>query len=124
VYANDSLGTLDNSSTRNFTENTPPSVTATITPVSPTTLDNLTCTVGGWIDPQDAPGNYTFQWYNGTTFKFSSGLTTSTTYTLLSTNLSIGDTWNCTIRHGMDLRMELQYPQTVYQYALHDIVYC
>jgi len=97
VYANDSLGTLDNSSTRNFTENTPPSVTATITPVSPTTLDNLTCTVGGWIDPQDAPGNYTFQWYNGTTFKFSSGLTTSTTYTLLSTNLSIGDTWNCTI---------------------------
>jgi|GEM_PF-2539264 len=98
VYANNSVGIWGNSALRNFTENTKPTITAVnITPIGPGPSNNLTCTVSGWSDPEDATGNYYYQWFNGSTLKYTYGPNTATTNNLSYQNLTLGDTWNCTV---------------------------
>ena len=79
-------------------DNTPPTVPVVIvTPESPTTNDDLFCTVTGpSIDADGDPVTYTYVWT--TTDKYiSHGPIPDLTDTLTSSNAEVGETWCCTV---------------------------
>ncbi len=98
VYANDTLANYANTSNRTFIENAVPSISSSsITPSVPLTNNNLTCSPSGWSDSNSDSAQYYYQWYNGSTLKYTTGPTSATNNNLSSGNLSSDDVWNCTI---------------------------
>jgi hypothetical protein len=97
VWANDSIGNLNQSDQLNFRENNEPSISAAdVTPDSPVTTDDLTCTVSGWSDDEGDPEGYYYDWYNDDTLTLSY-YSASATNLLLAANTSSGEEWNCTV---------------------------
>jgi len=97
VWANDSQGNLNISAQLNFRENSNPSITGIdITPVSPKTTNSLTCTASGWSDSEGDSQGYYFDWYRNGIMKLSH-YASSDTNTLLASNTSSGEVWNCTV---------------------------
>ncbi|MGV8168987.1 MAG: right-handed parallel beta-helix repeat-containing protein [Candidatus Nanoarchaeia archaeon] len=80
-----------------FRENTKPSVDLSISPSIGLTSADLNCTVSSWSDAEADNAQYYFQWYNGSTLKFTTGSTTNTSDILGKGNLTAGDVWNCTV---------------------------
>ncbi|MGV8161935.1 MAG: LamG-like jellyroll fold domain-containing protein [Candidatus Nanoarchaeia archaeon] len=98
IITSDGYDNLSATSAWSFTENSKPSISSVIlTPSLPKVTDDLNCSVSGWSDLDGDSAQYYFQWYNGTTLKFATGPTTNSSDILESENLTISDTWNCTV---------------------------
>ncbi|MBN2101520.1 MAG: hypothetical protein JW716_01465 [Candidatus Aenigmarchaeota archaeon] len=97
VYANDSIGNLGAEASRSFTENTKPAISlVNVTPDSPFTTNDLTCSVSGWSDNEGDGQNYYFIWIKNS-IQNTSVYTSATSVVLQSGNTTKDDTWNCTI---------------------------
>jgi len=99
-WANDTAGNNNQSTEYCFdVANTQPNApNATITPATPTTTDDLTCTIiTNSTDIDDDIVNYTFVWYKDDVFNFSSALNDNSTNLLESENTTKDQIWNCTV---------------------------
>ncbi|MFB6076258.1 MAG: LamG-like jellyroll fold domain-containing protein, partial [Candidatus Aenigmatarchaeota archaeon] len=103
MYVVDVAGNWNSVAERTFTENTKPvTTTPTVTPSSPNTLDDLTCSVD-YSDPESDPGTVYFEWFvnsgsvaTDSVSSVSSG-TNDVTDTLSSSETSVGDDVYCEV---------------------------
>ncbi len=101
VFANNSVGIINNTALRSFTENSLPTITYhNITPVAPDTTDDLNCSFT-LIDSENNSLIAYYQWYNGTNQTLSgsvpvtSGIIGSTILSAENTNKD--ENWTCEI---------------------------
>ena len=82
----------------NFTvENYVPIISSvTITPSSPTSSDDLNCSVSGWSDGDGDSADYWYVWRNNTVVVYTVH-TTNTSHVVSSVDTLEGEVWNCTV---------------------------
>ena len=78
-------------------KNNPPSITnVEITPASPSSSQDLTCTATGWSDDDGDSEDYYYEWRKNTVLQ-STIHSSSSTNVLGYGNTTINDAWNCTV---------------------------
>jgi len=79
-----------------ISNNIPSISSVQITPTSPSSSEDLTCTVTGWSDDDGDSEDYYYEWRNNTVL-YTTIHSNISTNILGSGNTTINDVWNCTV---------------------------
>ncbi len=97
VWANNTIAVSDVENLRSIRENDEPSISSvSLTPVSPTTHQDLNCSVSGWSDADGDSEQYYYTWYKNDVF-YTSTLSTLSYNVTSNTATTKNDRWNCSV---------------------------